>query len=101
MSREKMLNGRDEKKRNDIKLLIGSVGSKSNKVVYVRSLLGFLSNLSGLQNSVIWNPATTRVALLYAGADVYIINSQVLYFLKIQVVNYRFCLLISCALCFI
>ncbi|KAJ0436577.1 putative glycosyl transferase [Helianthus annuus] len=73
---EKMLNVSEEKTRNDIKLLIGSVGSKSNKVVYVRSLLGFLSNHSGLQNSVMWTPATTRVTSLYAAADVYVINSQ-------------------------
>ncbi|KAM0060288.1 putative glycosyl transferase, family 1, Glycosyl-transferase family 4_5 [Helianthus debilis subsp. tardiflorus] len=76
LATNKTLNGSEGKKRNDIKLLIGSVGSKSNKVVYVRSLLGFLSNHSGLQNSVIWTPATTRVASLYAAADVYVINSQ-------------------------
>ncbi|XP_076925862.1 uncharacterized protein LOC143588833 [Bidens hawaiensis] len=61
---------------NDIKLLIGSVGSKSNKVNYVKSLFEFLSNHSDLRSSVIWTPATTRVASLYSAADVYVINSQ-------------------------
>ncbi|KAI3777803.1 hypothetical protein L1987_47606 [Smallanthus sonchifolius] len=73
---KKMLRGSEEKQGNNIKLLIGSVGSKSNKVIYVKSLLGFLSNHSDLQNSVMWTPATTRVASLYSAADVYVINSQ-------------------------
>ncbi|KAL8256762.1 hypothetical protein R6Q59_028803 [Mikania micrantha] len=73
---KKMLRGIEEKKGSDIKLLIGSVGSKSNKVIYVKSLLGFLSNHSDLQHSVMWTPATTRVASLYSAADVYVINSQ-------------------------
>ncbi|KAI7736426.1 hypothetical protein M8C21_016099 [Ambrosia artemisiifolia] len=71
-----MIDDNQDKKGSDIKLLIGSVGSKSNKVVYVKSLLGFLSNHTDLQNSVIWTPATTRVASLYSAADVYVINSQ-------------------------
>ncbi|KAK9054696.1 hypothetical protein SSX86_025775 [Deinandra increscens subsp. villosa] len=75
-SLKKMLKGIEEKKGSGIKLLIGSVGSKSNKVNYVKSLLGFLSNHSDLQNSVMWTPATTRVASLYSAADVYVINSQ-------------------------
>lgn len=75
-SRKKMLRGSGEKQGKDIKLLIGSVGSKSNKVVYVKSLLSFLSNHSDLPKSVLWTPATTRVASLYSAADVYVINSQ-------------------------
>ena len=62
------------------KLLIGSVGSKSNKVVYVKRLLRFLSQHSNLSQSVLWTPATTRVASLYSAADIYVINSQVIYF---------------------
>ncbi|KAK1434097.1 hypothetical protein QVD17_11015 [Tagetes erecta] len=73
---KKRLRGSKEKKRKDIKLLIGSVGSKSNKVIYVKSLLGFVSNHSDLISSVLWTPATTRVASLYSAADVYVINSQ-------------------------
>ncbi|KAL5574659.1 hypothetical protein UlMin_016358 [Ulmus minor] len=61
---------------HSVKFLIGSVGSKSNKVVYVKELLKFLSQHSNLSKSVLWTPATTRVAALYAAADVYVINSQ-------------------------
>ncbi|CAI0422626.1 unnamed protein product [Linum tenue] len=61
-----------------LKVLVGSVGSKSNKVPYVKELLGFLSRHSNLSKSVLWTPATTRVASLYSAADVYVINSQVL-----------------------
>ncbi|KAF4399685.1 hypothetical protein G4B88_022768 [Cannabis sativa] len=59
-----------------VKILIGSVGSKSNKVPYVKELLGFLSEHSNFSKSVLWTPATTRVAALYSAADVYVINSQ-------------------------
>ncbi|CBI36173.3 unnamed protein product, partial [Vitis vinifera] len=59
-----------------LKVLIGSVGSKSNKVPYVKGLLRFLTRHSNLSKSVLWTPATTRVASLYSAADVYVINSQ-------------------------
>ncbi|RAL41300.1 unnamed protein product [Cuscuta campestris] len=59
-----------------LKILIGSVGSKSNKVAYVNTLLEFLSQHTNLSNSVLWTPATTRVASLYSAADVYVMNSQ-------------------------
>nr|XP_043614515.1 uncharacterized protein LOC122586599 [Erigeron canadensis] len=72
----KMLRGSEEKQHQDIKLLIGSVGSKSNKVVYVKGLLSFLANHSDLPKSVLWTPASTRVASIYSAADVYVINSQ-------------------------
>ncbi|KAL2463129.1 UDP-Glycosyltransferase superfamily protein [Forsythia ovata] len=65
--------GRQEQKLN---ILIGSVGSKSNKVVYVKALLRHLSLHLNLSKSVLWTPATTRVASLYAAADVYVMNSQ-------------------------
>ncbi|KAK6148903.1 hypothetical protein DH2020_016428 [Rehmannia glutinosa] len=64
------------KKEENLKILIGSVGSKSNKVMYVKTLLRYLSTHSNLSKSVLWTPATTRVASLYAAADVYIMNSQ-------------------------
>ncbi|KAL8098984.1 hypothetical protein AgCh_031626 [Apium graveolens] len=64
------------KKSENIKVLIGSVGSKSNKVQYVKAILGLLSDQPNLSKSVLWTPATTRVASLYAAADVYVINSQ-------------------------
>ncbi|XP_052181665.1 uncharacterized protein LOC127794531 isoform X2 [Diospyros lotus] len=61
-----------------LKVLIGSVGSKSNKVPYVQGMLSFLAQHSNMSKSVLWTPATTRVASLYSAADVYVINSQVL-----------------------
>ncbi|KDP37187.1 hypothetical protein JCGZ_06243 [Jatropha curcas] len=59
-----------------LKILIGSVGSKSNKVLYVKEMLRYMSENSNLSKSVLWTPATTRVASLYSAADVYVINSQ-------------------------
>lgn len=64
------------KQRENLKVLIGSVGSKSNKVPYVKALLNFLNQHSNLSNSVLWTPSTTRVAALYAAADAYVMNSQ-------------------------
>lgn len=65
-----------ERTEMPFKLIIGSVGSKSNKVVYVKRLLRFLAQHSNLSQSVLWTPATTRVASLYSAADIYVINSQ-------------------------
>lgn len=73
----KMLSENVGKKGQNLKVLIGSVGSKSNKVAYVKTLLTYLSTHSNLSKSVLWTPATTRVASLYAAADVYVMNSQV------------------------
>lgn len=66
----------EEKQEQSLKVLIGSVGSKSNKLPYVKAVLRFLSLHSNLSKSVLWTPATTRVASLYAAADVYVMNSQ-------------------------
>ncbi|KAJ0007380.1 hypothetical protein Pint_29906 [Pistacia integerrima] len=74
--RRKVLSKNEETQKQALKLLIGSVGSKSNKVPYVKEILQFLSQHSNLSNSVMWTPATTRVASLYSAADVYVINSQ-------------------------
>ncbi|KAI4324727.1 hypothetical protein MLD38_030185 [Melastoma candidum] len=62
--------------KHALKVLIGSVGSKSNKLPYVREILLFLSQHPMLSRSVLWTPSTTRVASLYSAADVYVINSQ-------------------------
>ncbi|KAK4428071.1 N-acetyl-alpha-D-glucosaminyl L-malate synthase [Sesamum alatum] len=72
----KLLSESKGKKEQNLKILIGSVGSKSNKVPYVKALLTYLSTHSNLSKSVLWTPATTRVASLYAAADVYVMNSQ-------------------------
>lgn len=75
--RSKVLSKLEEAQEQHLKLLIGSVGSKSNKVLYVKEMLRYMSERSNLSKSVIWTPATTRVAALYSAADVYVINSQV------------------------
>ncbi|KAA8541835.1 hypothetical protein F0562_022987 [Nyssa sinensis] len=72
----KLLSESEGMQEQNLKVLIGSVGSKSNKVLYVKALLRFLSQHSNLSNSVLWTPATTHVASLYSAADVYVINSQ-------------------------
>ncbi|CAM8992101.1 unnamed protein product [Rhodiola kirilowii] len=63
-------------RNQSFRLLVGSVGSKSNKMTYVNGILKFLSRHSNLSKSVLWTPSTTRVASLYAAADIYVINSQ-------------------------
>ncbi|TXG69136.1 hypothetical protein EZV62_004071 [Acer yangbiense] len=74
--RRKVLSDTEEVQGLALKVLIGSVGSKSNKVPYVKEILQFLSQHSNLSKSTLWTPATTRVVSLYSAADVYIINSQ-------------------------
>ncbi|KAK4760746.1 hypothetical protein SAY87_005639 [Trapa incisa] len=64
------------KHKQVLKMLIGSVGSKSNKVHYVEEMLNFTSHHLNLSSSLLWTLATTRVASLYSAADAYIINSQ-------------------------
>ncbi|KAI9110265.1 hypothetical protein K1719_018707 [Acacia pycnantha] len=76
LNRRKVLSNNKAPLEQSLRILIGSVGSKSNKVDYVKGLLTFLSQHSNLSNSVLWTPATTRVASLYSAADVYVINSQ-------------------------
>ncbi|XP_054784376.1 uncharacterized protein LOC129291172 isoform X2 [Prosopis cineraria] len=76
LNRRKALSNNETPLEQSLRILIGSVGSKSNKVDYVKSLLTFLSQHSNLSKSVLWTPATTRVASLYSAADVYVINSQ-------------------------
>ncbi|KAI3977313.1 hypothetical protein MKX01_000226 [Papaver californicum] len=68
--------GNQEKKELTLKVLIGSVGSKSNKVPYVKGLLRFLSQHPLLSKLFLWTPSTTRVASLYSAADAYVINAQ-------------------------
>lgn len=64
------------RRKQELRLLLGSVGSKSNKVEYVKEMISFLSSNGNLSKSIIWTPATTRVASLYSAADVYVTNSQ-------------------------
>lgn len=71
-----LLSERESRQEQTLKVLIGSIGSKSNKVLYVKAILRFLSQHSNLSKSVLWTPASTHVASLYAAADVYVINAQ-------------------------
>ncbi|OWM78208.1 hypothetical protein CDL15_Pgr015027 [Punica granatum] len=78
-----LLNGRrkalsDDTARHEpnLKILIGSVASKSNKATYIEGILSFLSKHPDFSRSVLWTLATTRVASLYSAADVYVMNSQ-------------------------
>lgn len=71
-----------------LKVLIGSVGSKSNKIPYVKTMLNFVSQHSNLSKSVLWTPATTRVASLYSAADAYVINSQVMLLFRFDMLTY-------------
>ncbi|PIA65208.1 hypothetical protein AQUCO_00100590v1 [Aquilegia coerulea] len=72
----KVLSEYEETQDHALKVLVGSVGSKSNKVFYVKGLVQFLSQHPELSKIVLWTPATTHVASLYSAADVYVINSQ-------------------------
>lgn len=83
----KMLSDIGGTQEQTLKILIGSVGSKSNKVPYVKGLLRLLSQHSNLSKSVLWTPATTRVASLYSAADVYVINSQVIHLHGLSVIQ--------------
>lgn len=74
--RKQLLANNKATMQQSLKVLIGSVGSKSNKVDYVKSLLSFLEQHPNTSKSVLWTPATTQVASLYSAADVYAINSQ-------------------------
>ncbi|KAK8296617.1 hypothetical protein V6Z12_D05G136000 [Gossypium hirsutum] len=74
--RRKMLFDSQGTEEQALKVLIGSVGSKSNKISYVKEILRFLSQHAKLSESVLWTPTTTRLASLYSAADVYVMNSQ-------------------------
>ncbi|XVF25033.1 hypothetical protein REPUB_Repub13aG0179000 [Reevesia pubescens] len=76
--RRKMLFDRKGTQEQALKILIGSLGSKSNKIPYIKEILRFLSQHTKLSESVLWTPATTRVGSLYSAADVYVMNSQVI-----------------------
>ncbi|XP_016170673.1 uncharacterized protein LOC107613262 isoform X1 [Arachis ipaensis] len=76
LNRKQVLSSNQGTMEQSLKVLIGSVGSKSNKADYVKGLLNFLQQHPNSSKSVLWTPATTRVASLYSAADVYVINAQ-------------------------
>lgn len=65
-----------ENETQKLKVLIGSVGSKSNKVPYIKNMLRSVAYHPKLASVMLWTPATIHVAPLYAAADVYVINAQ-------------------------
>lgn len=65
-----------ENETQKLKVLIGSVGSKSNKVPYIKNMLRLVAYYPNLARVMLWTPATIHVAPLYAAADVYVINAQ-------------------------
>jgi hypothetical protein len=65
-----------ENETQNLKVLIGSVGSKSNKVPYIKNMLRLVAYQPKLARVMLWTPATIHVAPLYAAADVYVINAQ-------------------------
>ncbi|XP_065867073.1 uncharacterized protein [Euphorbia lathyris] len=74
--KSKVVSNVDAAPKQNLKVLIGSVGSKSNKIPYVKEMLSYISQHTNLSKSVMWTPSTTRVASLYSAADIYVINSQ-------------------------
>ncbi|KAJ4818627.1 UDP-Glycosyltransferase superfamily protein [Rhynchospora pubera] len=68
-----------EKKDNkvqNLRVLIGSLGSKSTKVPYLRLISRLITQHSNMSKLVMWTPATTHVLSLYAAADIYVMNAQ-------------------------
>ncbi|CAM6007520.1 unnamed protein product [Sphagnum balticum] len=59
-----------------LKILLGSVGSKSNKPAYLERIYGLLDRHPRLANMVLWTPATVHVSPLYVAADAYVMNAQ-------------------------
>lgn len=64
-----------------VKLLVGSVGSKSNKVDYIQKMLEYIGDHPRLAEAILWTPVSVHVASLYAASDAYVMNSQVWLFI--------------------
>lgn len=60
-----------------MKILLGSVGSKSNRPAYLEKIHGLLGRHPRLADMLLWTQGTVRVAPLYAAADAYVMNAQV------------------------
>ncbi|KAF3321563.1 N-acetyl-alpha-D-glucosaminyl L-malate synthase [Carex littledalei] len=68
-----------EKQDNKVKkfrVLIGSLGSKSNKIPYLRLISRLITQHTSMSKLVMWTPSTTHVLSLYAAADIYVMNAQ-------------------------
>lgn len=62
---------------HNLKVLLGSVGSKSNKPSYLEKIRGLIDRQPSLANMLLWTEATVHVGPLYAAADAYVMNAQV------------------------
>lgn len=72
-----LLSEKEDDKVQNLRVLIGSLGSKSNKIPYLRLISRIINQHSSISKLVMWTPATTHVLSLYAAADVYVMNAQV------------------------
>ncbi|BBM97447.1 hypothetical protein MPTK1_1g05790 [Marchantia polymorpha subsp. ruderalis] len=59
-----------------LRILIGSIGSKSNKLAYLEKISRLLDRSERLAKLTLSTPSTIHVASLYAAADVYVMNAQ-------------------------
>ncbi|KAJ3701323.1 hypothetical protein LUZ61_005028 [Rhynchospora tenuis] len=71
-----LLAEKQDNKVQNLRVLIGSLGSKSNKVPYLRLISRLITQHSNMSKLVMWTPATTHVLSLYAAADIYVMNAQ-------------------------
>ncbi|KAJ0961503.1 hypothetical protein J5N97_002007 [Dioscorea zingiberensis] len=62
----------------NLKVLIDLLDQRAIRSCISKLFYAFISLHPNLSKSVLWTPSTTRVASLYAAADAYVINAQVL-----------------------
>jgi hypothetical protein len=68
---------RKSKGTRNLKVLLGSVGSKSNKLEYLERIHELVTMHPSLAKMLLWTQSTVHVAPLYAAADAYVMNAQV------------------------
>ena len=78
-ARIQLLEPKNSKGTRNLKVLIGSVGSKSNKLEYLEKIHWLITVHPNLAKMLLWTEATVHVAPLYAAADAYVMNTQVPY----------------------
>lgn len=72
-----LLAEKQDNKVQNLRVLIGSLGSKSNKIPYLRLISRLITQHTSMSKLVMWTPSTTHVLSLYAATDIYIMNAQV------------------------
>lgn len=78
-ARLELRESRNSKGTRNLKVLLGSVGSKSNKPEYLERIHELITTHPSLAEMLLWTEATVHVAPLYAAADAYMMNAQVSY----------------------